>query len=97
MLPHSCIDCFSFSLPRFLSIYLLDGIAHLHWFGKEGMYNAMVVDLLGPNLKQVRRENEKFPLSFVIELGVQIVGEWLWDNLQSSFLGMFDRAATVAK
>ncbi|KAF9095511.1 hypothetical protein BGX29_008981 [Mortierella sp. GBA35] len=52
-----------------------DGIPHLHWFGNEGMYNAMVVDLLGPNLKQVRRENEKFPLSFVIELGVQIISQ----------------------
>ncbi|KAF9922909.1 hypothetical protein FBU30_006963 [Linnemannia zychae] len=50
-----------------------DGIPHVHWFGKEGMYNAMVIDLLGPNLKQVRHENEKFPLSFVIELGVQII------------------------
>ncbi|KAG0004173.1 serine/threonine protein kinase, partial [Entomortierella chlamydospora] len=48
------------------------GIANMHWFGKEGMYNAMVIDLLGPNLKQVRRENEKFPLSFVIEMGIQM-------------------------
>ncbi|KAG0351159.1 serine/threonine protein kinase, partial [Gamsiella multidivaricata] len=45
-----------------------DGIPKLRWFGKEGVYNAMVIDLLGPNLKQVRRENEKFPLSFVIEI-----------------------------
>ncbi|KAI1313869.1 serine/threonine protein kinase [Mortierella claussenii] len=51
------------------------GIPKMHWFGKEGMYNAMVIDLLGPNLKQVRRENEKFPLSFVIELGVQMVSQ----------------------
>ncbi|KAG0205164.1 serine/threonine protein kinase, partial [Mortierella sp. GBA30] len=52
-----------------------DGIPEVHWFGKEGMYNAMVIDLLGPNLKQVRRENEKLPLSFVIELGVQIISQ----------------------
>ncbi|KAF9927025.1 hypothetical protein BGZ67_007784, partial [Mortierella alpina] len=52
-----------------------DGIPNIHWFGKEGMYNAMVIDLLGPNLKQVRRENEKLPLSFVIELGVQIISQ----------------------
>ncbi|KAI8596778.1 kinase-like domain-containing protein, partial [Dissophora ornata] len=49
------------------------GIANMRWFGQEGMYNAMVIDLLGPNLKQVRRENEKLPLSFVIELGVQMI------------------------
>ncbi|KAI9232472.1 MAG: kinase-like domain-containing protein, partial [Podila humilis] len=48
------------------------GIPSLRWFGREGAYNALVIDLLGPNLKQVRRENEKFPLSFVIELGVQM-------------------------
>ncbi|KAF9573309.1 40S ribosomal protein S4 [Mortierella alpina] len=52
-----------------------DGIPNIHWFGKEGMYNAMVIDLLGPNLKQVRRENEKLPLSFVIELGIQIISQ----------------------
>ncbi|KAG0267339.1 hypothetical protein BG011_006756 [Mortierella polycephala] len=52
-----------------------DGIARVHWFGQEGMYNAMVIDLLGPTLKQVRRENEKLPLSFVIELGVQIISQ----------------------
>ncbi|KAF9111384.1 hypothetical protein BGX27_004995 [Mortierella sp. AM989] len=51
------------------------GIPNMHWFGKEGMYNAMVIDLLGPNLKQVRRENEKFPLSFVIELGIQMISQ----------------------
>ncbi|KAI8360022.1 putative casein kinase I, partial [Mortierella sp. GBAus27b] len=49
------------------------GIPNIHWFGKEGQYNAIVMDLLGPNLKQVRRENEKLPLSFVIELGVQVI------------------------
>ncbi|KAF9303048.1 Casein kinase I isoform alpha [Mortierella antarctica] len=49
------------------------GISNLRWFGREGAYNALVIDLLGPNLKQVRRENEKFPLSFVIELGVQMI------------------------
>ncbi|GJJ70855.1 hypothetical protein EMPS_03205 [Entomortierella parvispora] len=49
------------------------GIPRMHWYGREGSYNALVIDLLGPNLKQVRRENEKFPLSFVIELGVQII------------------------
>ncbi|KAI7817878.1 kinase-like domain-containing protein [Gamsiella multidivaricata] len=30
-----------------------DGIPKLRWFGKEGVYNAMVIDLLGPNLKQI--------------------------------------------
>ncbi|KAG0232976.1 Casein kinase I isoform alpha [Actinomortierella wolfii] len=50
-----------------------DGLPKMHWFGREGAYHALVLDLLGPNLKQVRREVETFPLSFVIELGVQII------------------------
>ncbi|KAG0266717.1 hypothetical protein DFQ27_009493 [Actinomortierella ambigua] len=50
-----------------------DGVARMHWFGREGAYHALVLDLLGPNLKQVRQEVETFPLSFVIELGVQII------------------------
>ncbi|KAF9975546.1 Casein kinase I isoform alpha [Actinomortierella ambigua] len=50
-----------------------EGVARMHWFGREGAYHALVLDLLGPNLKQVRREVETFPLSFVIELGVQII------------------------
>ncbi|KAK3825681.1 MAG: hypothetical protein J3Q66DRAFT_377092 [Benniella sp.] len=51
------------------------GIPTMHWFGQEGQYNAIVMDLLGPNLKQVRRENSKLPLSFVIELGVQMISQ----------------------
>jgi len=54
-------------------VVMIVGIPDMHWFGKEGQYNAIVMDLLGPNLKQVRRENSRLPLSFVIELGVQMV------------------------
>lgn len=63
-------------LTKLLTLSLhgnIAGIPRMHWYGTEGSYNALVIDLLGPNLKQVRRENEKFPLSFVIELGVQMV------------------------
>ena len=45
---------------RFKSIYqyqlivvfaLTAGIPTIHWFGVEGDYNAMVMDLLGPSLE----------------------------------------------
>jgi hypothetical protein len=27
------------------------GIPHLKWFGVEGQYNVMVIDLLGPSME----------------------------------------------
>ncbi|KAF9579181.1 Casein kinase I isoform alpha, partial [Lunasporangiospora selenospora] len=44
------------------------GVPNVRWFGREGAYNALVIDLLGPNLKQLRHENEKLPLSLISQL-----------------------------
>ena len=32
---------------------IIAGIPSIHWFGVEGDYNAMVMDLLGPSLEDV--------------------------------------------
>ena len=34
-----------------LMSYFAAGIPTIHWFGVEGDYNAMVMDLLGPSLE----------------------------------------------
>jgi hypothetical protein len=37
----------------FILICGLAGIPAIHWFGVEGDYNAMVMDLLGPSLEDL--------------------------------------------
>lgn len=36
----------------YISIILV-GIPNIHWFGSEGDFNVLVMDLLGPNLEDL--------------------------------------------
>ncbi|CAD8141570.1 unnamed protein product [Paramecium pentaurelia] len=59
-------------------ILLLDGpvpgIPNLHWFGQEGDFNVLVMDILGPSLEDLFNYNgRKFSLKSVLMLADQLL------------------------
>jgi hypothetical protein len=53
-------------------------IPSAHWFGRESIHHALVLDLLGPSLQDIfLARNQKFSLHAVVDLGDQLVSQFL--------------------
>ncbi|KIM64073.1 hypothetical protein SCLCIDRAFT_49058, partial [Scleroderma citrinum Foug A] len=49
------------------------GIPHVHWFGRESNYDALVLNLLGPSLHQIMSQRKKLHLCTIVLLANQLI------------------------
>jgi serine/threonine protein kinase len=57
-----------------MTLFIPDGIPSVKWFGSEGDYNVLVIDLLGPSLEDLFNYcGKKFSLKTVLMLADQML------------------------
>ena len=80
------ISIFSSQMVFFFLPCELAGVPHLKWFGVEGEYSCMVIDLLGPSLEDLfNYSNRIFSLKSVLMLADQLVTLLFTLSLQGYF------------
>ena len=74
-IPHSALCKLVFGARvRFFPFLGADGIPAVKWFGSEGDYNVLVIDLLGPSLEDLFNYcGKKFSLKTVLMLADQML------------------------
>lgn len=74
--------CFFLSISSFITMFLISydslimaaGVPNIKWFGVEGDYNTLVMDLLGPSLEDLFNFcSRKLSLKSVLMLADQMV------------------------
>ena len=65
---------FAHFIANFSLFFSLVGIPNVHWFGVEGDYNVMVIDLLGPSLEDLFNYcKRKFTVKTTLMLADQMI------------------------
>jgi hypothetical protein len=59
-------------LLHILTLYIA-GIPQCHWHGQHEGFDCIVIDLLGPNINQLKEVTKTFSIDVVVEFGCQMV------------------------
>ncbi|KAI8881132.1 kinase-like protein [Backusella circina FSU 941] len=49
------------------------GIPQCHWHGQHDKFDCIAIDLLGPNLSQLKKSTKRFSIETIVNLGCQMV------------------------